>query len=169
VTRQFPAKFVPAGIALRKERAEDQPFLRALFVSIRWPEFEPAGWPDEVRTEFLAGQFILQYRYYAKVYSGGEFMIVEKSGLPVGRLYLFEGEDDLRIVDISLTTEERGRGLGTALLNGVQARAQASGRRVTIHVERNNPAHRLYRRLGFELVEEKGPYVLMEWRGGIAA
>jgi hypothetical protein len=34
---------------------------------------------------------------------------------------------------------------------------------VTIHVEKNNPAMRLYRRLGFTAVEDKGVYDLMRW------
>ena len=34
---------------------------------------------------------------------------------------------------------------------------------MTIHVEKNNPAMRLYRRLGFRTEEDKGVYDLMRW------
>ncbi len=37
------------------------------------------------------------------------------------------------------------------------------GKPVRIHVERNNPAMRLYERLGFQKVEDQGVYWLMEW------
>jgi ribosomal protein S18 acetylase RimI-like enzyme len=43
------------------------------------------------------------------------------------------------------------------------AEAAAAGKCVTIHVEKNNPAMRLYRRLGFAAVEDKGVYDLMRW------
>ena len=36
---------------------------------------------------------------------------------------------------------------------------------LTIHVERFNPALRLYERLGFTLAEDKGVYLFLEWRG----
>ena len=35
---------------------------------------------------------------------------------------------------------------------------------VTIHVEVYNPAMRLYERLGFRPIEDRGPYRLMEWK-----
>ena len=35
---------------------------------------------------------------------------------------------------------------------------------VFIHVEKNNPALRLYDRLGFRAIEDKGVYLFMEWR-----
>jgi ribosomal protein S18 acetylase RimI-like enzyme len=35
---------------------------------------------------------------------------------------------------------------------------------VTLHVEPLNPAQRLYRRLGFRLLEDRGVYHFLEWR-----
>jgi hypothetical protein len=35
-----------------------------------------------------------------------------------------------------------------------------------IHVERLNPAVRLYERLGFRQIEDKGVYLFMEWHSG---
>ncbi len=36
--------------------------------------------------------------------------------------------------------------------------------RLSIHVEHDNPARRLYDRLGFQHVDTNGVYHLMEWR-----
>jgi predicted GNAT family acetyltransferase len=41
------------------------------------------------------------------------------------------------------------RGLGTTLLRNLQSEAAAAGKPLRIHVERFNPALRLYERLGF--------------------
>lgn len=49
-------------------------------------------------------------------------------------------------------------------MQDVLDRAASAGKKVRIHVEHNNPALRLYERLGFEQVEEQGIYYLMEWR-----
>jgi hypothetical protein len=40
--------------------------------------------------------------------------------------------------------------------------AAASRKRLSIHVEKHNPARRLYERLGFAESSHRGPYVLME-------
>jgi ribosomal protein S18 acetylase RimI-like enzyme len=81
---------------------------------------------------------------------------------PAGRLYLNRGDSEIRIVDIALLPEHRGKGVGSALLRDLLAEADAHGKRVTIHVERMNPALRLYERLGFSVAEDKGVYLFLE-------
>ncbi len=155
---------MPQGVTLRAEEDRDRAFLEALFISIRWSEFDPAGWPDEVRNRFLAGQFALQFRHYHDCRPGADFAIMERDGAPIGRLYVFEDPGDVHLVDISLVAEARRSGIGTALLNSVMARAASAGKSVSLHVDRNNPARRLYQRLGFIDVSENDPYILMRWR-----
>jgi ribosomal protein S18 acetylase RimI-like enzyme len=92
-----------------------------------------------------------------------------QEGEAIGRLYLAEWGSEIRIVDISLVPENRGRGLGEALLRDVQADAASRGKAVSIHVEKFNPARRLYDRLGFAVIEDKGIYDLMMWRPDGAA
>jgi ribosomal protein S18 acetylase RimI-like enzyme len=65
-------------------------------------------------------------------------------------------------MDIALAPAYRGRGIGTQLLRDLMAEADASGRKLSIHVEVNNPARALYDRLGFRPAGEHGVYVLME-------
>lgn len=45
----------------------------------------------------------------------------------------------------------------------ILAEGAEAGKLVRIHVEENNPALRLYRRLGFKKIEEQGVYYLIEW------
>ena len=57
----------------------------------------------------------------------------------------------------------------TAAVGVVEAVAQSSSGReaqlpVRIHVEANNPAMGLYKRLGFRQIDTNGVYWLMEWR-----
>ena len=80
--------------------------------------------------------------------------MVERDGRPIGRLYRDLRKDEIRVVDIALLTGERGRGVGGRLMRDVLAEARERGLAVRIHVERTNPARRLYDRLGFRIVEE---------------
>ena len=72
----------------------------------------------------------------------------------------------MRAHDIALLPEHRGAGIGGRLLQDLLTEAAASGKRVSIHVERFNPAMRLYERLGFTKQEEVGVYFRMEWSAG---
>jgi len=156
-------------IALRPRSDDDLPFLRHLYISIRLAEFAAAPWPDPVKQAFLHDQFRLQDHHYTTHYAGITFAIIERGGQPVGRLYLSRGEADLRVVDISLLTGHRGLGIGTALLRSVIDEAAAEEKSVSLHVDKTNPAQRLYRRLGFVPVEHpaeqsNGLYDKMIWK-----
>jgi ribosomal protein S18 acetylase RimI-like enzyme len=78
-------------------------------------------------------------------------------------LYVAHWEREIRIMDIALLPEHRGSGVGSQLLRELQAEARSAGKSLTIHVERFNPALRLYERLGFKQVEDKGVYLLLSW------
>lgn len=151
------------GFTLRSEDKGDREFLEKLYIAVRWPELEQCGWTDQARLEFLRDQFGFQDKHYAEHYSDAEFLVLERNDAPLGRLYLFRAAKDIRIVDISLLPETRNTGVGTALLQGVMDEAKTTQRTVSIHVEKFNPAQRLYRRLGFVEIGENGPYWLMEW------
>jgi ribosomal protein S18 acetylase RimI-like enzyme len=73
---------------------------------------------------------------------------------------------EIRIVDIALLPEYRGKGIGNGLLRDLLAEADADRESVTIHVERLNPALRLYERLGFAVAEDKGVYLFLEAAAG---
>lgn len=151
-------------ICLRREVDDDEPFLERLYRSVRWDELLVVPWPDEVKSAFLLDQHRLQRRHYLAHYSDAEFSIVLRNGEAAGRLYLYRSRADIRIVDVSLLPEARGKGIGTALICAVIEEAAANGQSVSIHVEQFNPAQRLYRRLGFEVISADGPYWLMECR-----
>jgi GNAT superfamily N-acetyltransferase len=66
--------------------------------------------------------------------------------------------------DIALLPEYCNRGIGTTLLRDLQSEAAAAGKPLRIHVERFNPTLRLYERLGFRQIDDRGVYLFMEWR-----
>jgi ribosomal protein S18 acetylase RimI-like enzyme len=70
------------------------------------------------------------------------------------------------VLDIALLPEHRGRGIGAWLLTDVLAEAGAAAKPVQIHVERFNPAQRLYDRLGFRQIADEGVYLRLEWNPG---
>jgi ribosomal protein S18 acetylase RimI-like enzyme len=70
--------------------------------------------------------------------------------------------EELRIIDLALLPEFRGRGVATSLLGSLIREAAGLGLPLRIHVERFNPALRLYERLGFRLVADRGVYLFLE-------
>lgn len=150
-------------VSLRPINPADTSFLARVYASSRAEELAVTSWPDELKADFCRRQFDAQSAYYASNYPGASFQIIERDGWPVGRLYVDHWEKEIRIVDITLLPEFRDSGIGTKLLRELQDEARRAGKSLTIHVERFNRALALYQRLGFEQVEDKGVYLLMEW------
>src|SRR5262249_47455508 len=139
-----------ALVTLRPATDGDRDFLVSLYASTRADELDQVAWPPGQREAFVQMQFDAQDRDYHRVNPNGSFDVIEVDGSAAGRLYVDRRPGDLRIVDISLAPDVRGRGIGTRLLRDLQAQAADEGRKVSIHVEVHNPAARLYERLGFE-------------------
>jgi GNAT superfamily N-acetyltransferase len=148
-------------LGLRPIEDGDVPFLERVYASTREEELRPVPWTAEQKTAFLHQQFTAQHVHYATHYADASFDVVTVDGTDAGRLIVDRRADELRIVDIALLPEFRGAGIGTRLLRPLLDEAAGRGVPVTIHVERENPAMRLYHRLGFEPVHDAGVYVLM--------
>jgi GNAT superfamily N-acetyltransferase len=152
------------GISYRPSTEADLAFVALVYASTRVEEVAATGWSLEMQHQFLAHQADAQHRHYQRHYPDAEWLVIERDGKLVGRLYLEEWPSQIRLIDISLLPEGRGDGIGGAILADLQAMATAAAKALSIHVERNNPAMRLYLRLGFAKVDEHGVYDLMEWR-----
>lgn len=110
-------------------------------------------------------QFQAQDAHYRQHYPTAEYRVIEKSdATPVGRLYVDRWAREIRIMDIAILPAHRGTGIGTTLLTDLQQEAASTAKSLSIHVERLNPALRLYQRLGFRMIEDKGVYLLLEWK-----
>ncbi|WP_235217094.1 GNAT family N-acetyltransferase [Archangium violaceum] len=158
----------PARLSHHPAAESDDAFLFELYASTRAEELAAWGWSAAQQEPFLRMQWLAQKRGYEARYPSEGHCILEHEGRPVGRLWVVRGEHELRLVDVTLLPAYRGSGLGTSVLRALQEEAAAAGKPLRLHVMRNNPALRLYTRLGFTPVsdvevEPANPYCELQW------
>ena len=68
---------------------------------------------------FLDLQFQAQHTHYQKHFPEASYQIIVQVGEPIGRLYLDRRPEELRIIDIALLPEQRGGGIGGALMRRI--------------------------------------------------
>lgn len=152
------------GLSVRMAGPADADFQRDVYIAGRWAELAVTGWPQNTIEMFLRDQHRMQTMHYERQYPDAWRLIIECAGVAAGRVILLGQGADMRIVDIGLMPQFRGQGLGGLLMAWVRDIALEQGRAVvSLHVEPNNPAKRLYERLGFKPIELRGAYELMEW------
>ncbi len=148
---------------LRPCTEQDRELLYRIYASTRAEELAAVPWSEPQKEEFLRSQFDAQHKYYMEHFPRAAYDLIVLDGESIGRLYVDRRDDEIRLIDIALLPEHRGGGFGGAIMRDVLAEGRESGKLVRIHVEQDNPAMRLYLRLGFEKIEEQGVYHLMEW------
>jgi ribosomal protein S18 acetylase RimI-like enzyme len=149
---------------LRTAMPEDEQFLRAVYAAVRTEELAQTLWSAEQKRVFINMQFAAQDTHYRRHYPTAQYSIIEVQEVSVGRLYVDRWEKEIRIMDIALLPEYRRAGIGTKLLRELQDEARTTGKALTIHVEKFNPALRLYYRLGFQQIEDRGVYLFLKWK-----
>jgi ribosomal protein S18 acetylase RimI-like enzyme len=81
-----------------------------------------------------------------------EVSIIEVDGRATGALWLEPRPAELYVADLQVLPELQGRGVGTAVLREIIAKAATLGLPITLQVLRvNRRAQRLYERLGFSV------------------
>jgi ribosomal protein S18 acetylase RimI-like enzyme len=150
---------------LRPAGPEDEPLLHALFAEDKQAELAGAGMPAALVQTLVEMQYRgRQTTYTARYPESEDSILLGDFDEPVGRLLLHRKPGCWRIVDIAVLAAHRGRGLGTRALEDCQRRAAAVGASLELHVERQNPAQRLYRRQGFQIASEDAIGLEMVWR-----
>jgi ribosomal protein S18 acetylase RimI-like enzyme len=160
------ARATTAGLTVRPITDADLAFLARLYASSRAEELSVVDWSDDQKASFLQMQFDAQHAHYQEHYPKADWLVTMRAGEDIGRLYIERWPSQHRIIDIAFLPPHRGKGLGRALMLDLMDEAAAAGKAVSIHVERYNPAMRLYHSLGFQTKEDKGVYDLLEWRSG---
>jgi ribosomal protein S18 acetylase RimI-like enzyme len=139
--------------SLRQATDSDYDFLYQLkvtclkeYITATW------GWDESYQKE-----------HFARNFNPKNSQIILVANVEVGELSAQDLEDELFLSRILIKPEYQERGLGTALIEDLQKQAEARKVPVTLQVLKVNPAHRLYQRLGFQIVEESNTHYWMKF------
>lgn len=159
---EVPQKEVVYQLRLATEA--DTQFLISLYRTTREAELDFAGFPQELRQAFVEQQFGAQSHHYQTFYPGSVQHVIEVAGERAGRLYIFRSEKWIHVLDVLMTPEFRGRGIGTTILESLIDESRRTGIPVLLAVEKyNHGAERLYRKLGFTDLQDDDVYRHMIW------
>ncbi len=153
-------------VTLRASRPEDKPFLFRVYAGVRRDEMAPLGWSRAQEEAFFQMQFAARQHGYGLQFPTASCSIIQIGDLPVGSMHVAREADAIRLVDIALLQEFRGKGIGGRLIAELLAQGAVAGHAVRLSVVRGNRAASLYWRLGFQEIGEDagGIYVEMEAR-----
>ena len=130
------------GLALRAATPADVPFLLELRDTTLSPHMRASGIEPSHEERVRR----VMYRFECA-------QLIERAGVPVGLLKVTRDPDEWQLVQIQLVPELQGKGVGEALIRPLIAEAKQARVGLGLYVFQQNPARRLYERLGFRIVE----------------
>jgi ribosomal protein S18 acetylase RimI-like enzyme len=130
---------------LRPATAEDYDFLFALHCAVIREYVEPIwGWHEAWQAE-----------YFRQKFDPGNRRIVMVGGRDAGVLVVEERDSEIYLALIELLPVFQGHGIGAAIIRDLMAQARQKAKPLRLDVlETNQPAQRLYERLGFRVIGE---------------
>jgi len=145
----------PPAFSLRSVHPEDAPWLWELkiaalrtYVELTWGE-----WNEPQQRAFFERGFTPQTLRIITIENEGD----------AGVLELARRGSEFFITRLELLPRFQRRGIGSAIIQGIQLEAGLANKPVRLQVLRVNPARLLYRKLGFTEVGETSTHVLMSW------
>ncbi len=152
------------SLDLRPACAEDQAFLFDVYASTRCEEMALVAWNKPQQDSFLRMQFKAQQSSYTLQFPNADYRIIVHDGQAAGRLIVDWSGADILLIDIVLLPQFRNAEIGTVLIKQVMNGAASARKPLKLHVEKFNPARRLYDRLGFSMIGDHGIYLEMVWK-----
>src|SRR5699024_373348 len=151
---------------LRELHTDDLPFLRQMVVeTINWKPGRDATF-DDVMTDERMERYIVNW---GRDGDGG--VIAEKDSGPIGAVwwrYHTAAEpsygyvaDDIPEIAIAIAEDGRGKGLGRKLIQAAKATLSKIVDRVSLSVEADNFALKLYESEGFVIVDQENNDITM--------
>lgn len=140
----------------------DEPLLLAVFSSTRELELQQVPFTPEQKQAFLAMQYEAQKRHYCATYPQAFNEVICADEVGVGRCWTAELDDELRVMDIAILPEWRGRGIGAKVLRELIVQSESLAKPLRVWVEVWNPAQAIFQHLGFQQVKSEGINLLFE-------
>ncbi len=149
-------------IHLRPVEEKDDLFIETVYRSTRENELQLTTWTEPQKKAFIIMQSMAQLAEYKIKFPGAAFQIILYKQKPAGRFYTWENDHEIRLIDITLLPQFRGKEIGSTLLKKLIEKSNKIHKKISLHVEPGNPALQLYKRLGFIHIKNNGRHFYME-------
>lgn len=139
---------------------QDIVFVFEVFKSTRMEEFISMNMPEEQLEMLMHMQFRAQQMSYQNQYPSASHQMIEINGRKAGYIIIDRQDDRVRLIFIALLPNFRNQGYGASILQQLKETTFF----IMLQVAENNPARKLYRKLGFTEQAESPPYITMQWQ-----
>ncbi|MBR7800712.1 GNAT family N-acetyltransferase [Undibacterium fentianense] len=155
---------LPPLLSARKAIESDAGIVYQLFRDSR-PDLMDLPLPMERKEQLIELQFLARQQGIVQTYPEAQIWIVAERGQDMASLVLAFEHQTIRLIDITLLSTARLRGLGTQMIMALQRHAEQTNASLHLAVVRGNTvAFRVYQKCGFVIDDDDGFVLQMSYR-----
>ena len=145
-------------VRLEPVTPEDREFLLRVYECSREIELSMVQWDDATKRAFVEHQFDAQANHYGSEYPDARHFVIvlADSGEQVGRLWVSRTDSRIGILDVTVLSEYRRRGIGSTIVESLVDEAQRAGKSVEVYVETFNPSQEFFSHRNFIVESNDG-------------
>jgi len=148
---------------LRPAVASDEDFLRTLILDTIAGDLGASSWPEPMRSHLLQVQYSARRQLRHGEFPDAIDQVIRVDGVDAGWILVNPMPHEIRLVEIMVRPEMRGKGIGGAIIRKLLTEASDTGKPLRLRVNAtNHGAIRLYRSLGFRRIDGDEVQHLME-------
>jgi GNAT superfamily N-acetyltransferase len=140
---------------IRQATDSDIQAINELAEKIWWPSYRNIISDEQI--SFMLNDMYSSESLREQMNSGIEFLIVERDKLPLAFAGFSETDTKNQVFKLHklyVLPTEQGQGTGRKLIEHVSSLAKAKGGKILeLNVNRGNPAHHFYRKIGFDIYQ----------------
>ena len=149
-------------IQLRPVEEKDTAFIEAVYRTTREAELNLTDWSEHQKNAFISMQLKAQHAEYKTKFPNARFQVIIYNKKNAGRFYIGETENEIRLMEMTVLPEFRGKGIAKELLQQSIERSNKIQKKLSCHVEASNPILKFYQHLGFVYIKNNGRHYYME-------
>lgn len=148
---------------LKAATEQDASFLFKLFEAQKTAELELYHVDIHFKNSIISMQWNSKNQSYLHSFPNLQTFVILHEEQAVGSCMIDYTPQEIHVIDILISSTFRNLNIGTLLFKQLQLEAQQQKIPLRLQVAVDNPAKRLYDRLGFNIYQSDPVYLSMEW------
>ena len=121
---------------------------------------------DKIHTEnmkaYVENIYPWQPRLFVDNFLASDYQVIETDNLVIGMIKTIASKDEIYLAEIQITSKYQNQGIGSKIIRDLTNQAKINNQRLWLKVIKNNPAIKLYERLGFTIFEQNQTHLKFE-------
>ena len=138
----------------RSRNQNDTEFVFKLFYEHKVIELKAESWPESLKLQMMATQFKALEKSFAHSHPNSEDHILVLKTKPLGRVVINRTASAIELLYLAILSEHQSKGFAQMVLKALINESDLNRKSVLLKVTKENPAVRLYKKLGFTIIHE---------------